>query len=422
MAAGRPDGVDEADGAAGSELTDLVDAIERYCRRPGSRRSGAVLADELVELRHACDLLELRFSAVAAAFADTDEADRQGSVSPIDWIRHHCRMSGHAAADRVCVGEQLPRLPESAEAMAGGEIGFAHLSLIASTARALTTSPTARPFDEGALLAGAREHSVGRFRHVCHHLRHAADAEGFAAEQAQAHEARRLQLSTCEDGALAVRGLFDPAGGALLRSALEPLARRLGPDDHRPREQRLADAWLDLTHRALDTGQVPRQASQRAHLQVTTSLETLLGMAGAPAAELEHSLPISARTVERLACDSTVTRVLLGADSAVIDVGRARRVVPGSTRRALNVRDRYCQWPGGCSRTASWCAAHHLEHWTRNGRTDLSNLTLLCYHHHWRVHEGGWQLVKADDGRLLTIPPPPNWLPPARGPGVPAAA
>jgi len=170
---------------------------------------------------------------------------------------------------------------------------------------------------------------------------------------------------------------------------------------------------------ALDTGRVPGGASQRAHLQVTTSLETLRGLAGAPAAELELSLPISAKTVERLACDCTITRVLLGADSAVIDVGRSRRVVSGPTRRALNVRDGGCRWPG-CDRPASWSEAHHVLHWVRGGGTDLENLVLVCTRHHRMLHEGGWQIVLADDGRVLTVPPPlfPHL---ARGPDAVAA-
>jgi hypothetical protein len=181
------------------------------------------------------------------------------------------------------------------------------------------------------------------------------------------------------------------------------LATRSGTDDDRHRDRRLADALIELAMVSLDNGAVPQRASQRAHLQVTTSLETLMGMAGASAAELEYSLPISAQMVERLACDSTVTRVLIGADSAVIDVGRSRRVVPGSTRRALNVRDRHCVWPG-CERPPSSCAAHHMVHWCRGGKTNLADLTLLCHRHHWMVHEGGWQIARDDGGRILTIP------------------
>jgi hypothetical protein len=40
----------------------------------------------------------------------------------IDWIRHICHMTQPAAGTRGKVGEQLPRMPESAEAMQAGEI------------------------------------------------------------------------------------------------------------------------------------------------------------------------------------------------------------------------------------------------------------------------------------------------------------
>src|SRR5216683_5083205 len=219
--------------ATGPRIGEVLELIERFYQRPQAERPAAELADELPELRRACDLLELVFAETAAAFAASDRYDREGSVTPIDWIRHHCHVSGHAAADRVCVGQQLERLPESAEAVAAGQIGFAHLSLIARTASALTESGTSGSFDEGRLLAGALESSVGRFRYLCHHIRHAEDQEGLAAEQRQAHEARRLQLTDCEDGSLAIRGLLDPVGGAALRTALEPLARRRGKDDDR---------------------------------------------------------------------------------------------------------------------------------------------------------------------------------------------
>jgi len=115
---------------------------------------------------------------------------------------------------------------------------------------------------------------------------------------------------------------------------------------------------------------------QQPQIQVTSSVETLLGLAGAPAAEMDFALPISSKTVERFACDSGVTRVLLGSESTVIDVGRSKRTVSGPARRALNARDGHCRWPG-CDRPAKWSAAHHVVHWIHGGSTDLSNLILL---------------------------------------------
>jgi hypothetical protein len=285
----------------------------------------------------------------------------------------------------------MAELPESLQALAATRIGYAHLTVMVRTANAVGDR-----FDESALVAKARESSPGKFFHLCRHHRHAADPEGYAAEQAELVENRRLSLSTWEDGSLFVNGVLDPEGGAVLRTALEPLARKSGEHDHREREQRLADALVELA-----------SGNQPAQLQVTSSVETLIGLLGAPAAEMEFSLPVSSKTVERLACDCSLTRILLGSESTVIDVGRSKRVVSGPARKALNARDGNCRWPG-CERPASWSAAHHVVHWIRGGTTDLDNLVLLCHRHHWMVHEGGWQLVKSDKGQMLSIPPLPH--------------
>jgi hypothetical protein len=48
---------------------------------------------------------------------------------------------------------------------------------------------------------------------------------------------------------------------------------------------------------------------------------------------------------------------------------------------------------------------HHVLHWSHGGDTNLPNLVLLCYRHHWMVHEGGWQLVRTDHQQVLAISP-----------------
>ncbi len=57
-----------------------------------------------------------------------------------------------------------------------------------------------------------------------------------------------------------------------------------------------------------------------------------------------------------------------------------------------------------------------IVHWIHGGSTDLDNLILLCHRHHWMAHEGGWQIVRSDDGRMLTIPPVTEFQRLARGP------
>jgi hypothetical protein len=372
-------------------------------------------SERLTAKAHLLSLMQLSFAQEAAAFAATNDFEEDGSNTAIDWIRFNCHMTGPAAADYVAVGNHIDELPQSVDALAEGNIGYGHVVVMARTANALANSPTAKAFDERRFLDKALENSVGKFHHICRHARHAADPKGYAAEEVNLVENRSLSISTFDDGAVFVSCVLDPAGGAAVRTALEPLAKRSGAGDNRAYDRRMADALVDMAMHALDNGLVPQNASQRTHLQVTTSLETLLGLDGAPAAEMEFSLPISSKTVERLACDCSVTRILLGSDSMVIDVGRAKRVISGPQRKALNARDRGCVWPG-CDRPASWTSGHHIFHWIRGGGSDLPNLMLLCYRHHWIVHEGGWQIVRGDDGRMLTIPPTLTFGPSPRGP------
>ncbi|MEA2683357.1 MAG: hypothetical protein QOK05_1685 [Chloroflexota bacterium] len=56
-----------------------------------------------------------------------------------------------------------------------------------------------------------------------------------------------------------------------------------------------------------------------------------------------------------------------------------------------------------------------MEWWSRTHRTKLDRSLLLCAQHHWRVHEGGWQLILAADDSVVVVPPHLTNL--ARGPG-----
>jgi hypothetical protein len=356
--------------------------------------------ERLREKAHVIDMLTLSFSLEAAEFAATDAWEEDGSASAIDWIRFNCHLTSVAAADRIAVGESLQAMPRSVEAAVNGEIGFAHVKAMARTADAVGAR-----FDEAVLLEKARENSPGKFHFICQHYRHAADRKGYEAEQNELVENRKLTISTCEDGAVLVNGVLDPVGGAAFITAIEPLARKSGAHDDRSLERRRADALVELAS----------GGGSQAQIQVTSSIETLLGLVGAPGAEMEFSLPISSTTMERLACDSGIARILLDSESAIIDVGRSKRVVSEPARRALTARDGHCRWPG-CDRPASWSAAHHVVHWVHGGTTDLDNLILLCHRHHWMVHEGNWQIVRGDDGHMLTIPPTVTFGAPARGP------
>jgi hypothetical protein len=273
--------------AGAGDIAALESAVTLFRVRPRGARPAAQLRGRMLRLRHLIDVLELEFARDAASLAGCDELEWQGHISPIQWVKHECRTATTAAIDACEVGAQAARLPESFHALADGAIGFGHLALLARTAEAITSSETSSGFEEALLLAKARQHSVGKFRHDCEHARHAADQRRFLTEQIDQVEARTLELKPAAGGALFLRGFLDCEGGATLRTALESLARRAGHEDLRHRDRRLADALVELAGHALDSGALPQSTGQRPHLQVTATLDTLRGLDGSPAGELE---------------------------------------------------------------------------------------------------------------------------------------
>jgi hypothetical protein len=344
--------------------------------------------DQMVYHQARIDMLQLEQSRLAAEFEAGDQWENEGFNSAYDWIRINCRVPGNVAGNYLAVGAHMAELGQSVQAVLAGDIGFAHLAVMARTADAV-----GKRFDETKLLPLAKEHSPGQFYYKSLHYRHSVSAKAYAEEQSDSAINHHLSLSTAESGHMLIYGVLDPVGGAAVRTALEPLARKSGEHDDRLLPQRYADALVELA-----------SGGKPANIQVTATIETLKGLAGAGGGEMEFSLPISSVAVQRMACDCSVTRVLLSEESLVMDVGRTTRIVSAPLKRALKTRDCHCKWPG-CERPASKCDGHHLVHWVHGGPTDLKNLVLLCRRHHRMVHEGDWQLIKTADGQIITIAP-----------------
>ncbi len=127
-------------------------------------------------------------------------------------------------------------------------------------------------------------------------------------------------------------------------------------------------------------------AGPRPQLIIRASLDTLAGIPGAPAGELEGGGTVPAETVQRYACDTALSQIT-GRNELDHELSHASRTLPAPTRRALEARDRHCVFPG-CTRPVNWCDGHHLVWWTRGGATALPNLALMCRPHHGTVAEG----------------------------------
>ena len=391
---------------------------------PLSRLQSAVrelqASDERVdnkELRVVIDALEGLFSVNARRSMQAGEHLVAGSITAASWIARTCGMSIASAADRVCVGEQLESLPGVAAALGSGEISYQAVSTLCHLHERL--GEHREGFDEEEMLGFAREYSISELRKLCRFAWHVANPDGFFKEAEADFTRRYFHVNQMPDGMFAVDGLLDPVGGAALKTVVDVLAKPKGDEDERTAKQRRADAVGELAMHAMDQGTLPRRHSVKPHINLTMTLEGLKGELGAPPADLDLSLPISIRTAERLACDCTMSRVLL-ADSMVIDVGKATRTVSAPKMRALRVRDKGCRF-AGCDRQVNWSNPHHLVYRSRGGSDKLENLVLLCFFHHRLVHEGGWQVVKV--GREFQFLPPDRVvMRRARGPGYRWAA
>ncbi len=108
------------------------------------------------------------------------------------------------------------------------------------------------------------------------------------------------------------------------------------------------------------------------------------------------SLPLQA--AQRMTCDCNVQRILLSPEGKPLDVGRSKRLFTVGIRKALEVRDRGCVFPG-CSKPPGWTEAHHIIPWSQGGETSLDNAALLCSNHHHQVHADGHTVYIGAGGR-----------------------
>jgi hypothetical protein len=350
------------------------------------------LGEGLIGIRETgIDSLEAVFVRGVRRLDKSGKYAADGAVGIVAWLRDKCRLSGGAAAERVTIGRQLEQLPQTQKAFAGGDLGYQHVAVIARAAEHVGSAAIRK--EETGLIKAAETMDAGQFTNHAKHVEHRIDAAGALAESNRAYEKRYLHIGEAVNGLVRLEGLLDAEGGATLRTRLNALMLP-STDDTRTPPQRRADALIDLCHQG---GARKDGSGPRPQLVIRASVDTLAGTASAPAGDLEWGGPIPAETVRRLACDAALTRIT-GQGELDAEVSRATRTIPPATRRALAARDLGCV-AEGCGRPPDWTDAHHLKHWVHGGETTMSNLVLLCRRHHRMVHEEGWGLRRATNGR-----------------------
>ncbi len=197
-----------------------------------------------------------------------------------------------------------------------------------------------------------------------------------------------------------------------------PLAASAGarPVDTGPNARPAASRDVDAHEQAPSTGAAPRGTTDchsdaepvpgwvraiGAEVILTVPVLSLLGHSDEPA-ELEGVGPIDIETAKMLAANApSFVRVLTHPETgAVLSVGRDRYRIPADLRRAVQIRDVTCRFPG-CNRRAGRCDVDHSRAWADGGATEACNLACLCRKHHRLKHEMDWQVGQEPGGVLV---------------------
>ena len=158
------------------------------------------------------------------------------------------------------------------------------------------------------------------------------------------------------------------------------------------------------TYAGAGLGDVP---VPRADVLVTVPVLALFGITDEPA-NLDGYGPIPASMARTLVANGATSfyRVLVDPrDGAPLEIGRTSYRLTKAMKKALQLRDGRCTFPG-CNNPSLDNEADHLQAWQHGGHTGISNLAQLCPKHHRLKHATGWTPTTAAQNE------PPGWTSP----------
>ncbi|MDP1930749.1 MAG: DUF222 domain-containing protein [Gammaproteobacteria bacterium] len=386
------------------------------------------LSHEITRLAGHINAAQHRFLKLLAALIERDAWEGAGMKSPAHWLNYHCGIDLGAAREKLRVAKCLANLPGIDEAFRTGEISY-------SKVRAMTRSAT--PQNEAFLLQIARHGTAQHMEQLTRKYRR-TERLSDAARDRDNYEAREFTCHVDEDGMLVLRGRLTPEDGAVFMKAMDAMMVALNPPVAKSEvaedvarktfPQKRADALLAIAEQAVSTMEEGlKSVSSAEKYQVVVHIERE-GISVADDAMIHadthvgtpHVHPhtdhqqcsiecgnshfhLSAATARRLCCDASMVTVLEDFRGNVLNVGRRTRTIPPSIRRALQIRDGGCRFPGCCE--SRYVDAHHVQHWCDGGETKMDNLVLLCRHHHRLLHQEGYEIERGADGVFEFVTP-----------------
>lgn len=338
------------------------------------------LATYLDGLETEIDRLEQRRTLILAEFDARHAHEVFGFPSTVAYLKTTARMAGGRAKRLVKQARAAREHTATFVAWWCGHLSADQAQQLFDISEEL---PDKYPAAEQVLIDIAGE-TPDDTRKTLSYWKQTVDPLGVDLDLNSQMQRRNLDLTTKPNGMVAGRFLMTGSAGLALKTALDTLIPPPALDDNRTATQRRHDAIEDLAVSFLDTTNSRTAGGEKPHLNVHVDIDALKGEPGG-LHETTAGQVLAIETIRQLACDASVTRIVFGPDSVILDVGRKTRVVHPGLRRAVVARDRHCQHPG-CRRDASWCDAHHIIHWADGGETALDNLVLLCRYHHTLLH------------------------------------
>ena len=391
--------------------------LEAYERLSG--QEAAVAARSLMRLSARVEAHQL---ASARAVEASGEARRQGATSTGSLLASGFGGDRRAGDRMVQQADRFATATKTQEALGRGEVSVSQAELIAKTLDGLPATVTVdqREACETQLLCDAPQMDLKSLARRADRI-----SEVFAPESVDAVENQMVEdrektswartefwMADQKDGTAKGGFVIPEAQAAMLRNALEAISAPQimtteSTDDavleERPRYgQRLGWALCSLIE-AIPADRLPDTAGVGAILTISLDLEVLVDKIRT--ATLSTGTKISAGQARRMACELRILPAVFGGQSLPLDVGRSRRLFTNHQRRALELRDKGCIFPG-CDRPPSWCVGHHArQRWADDGTTNLDDGVLICPHHHRVLHQDGWDVRFAPDGIPELIPP-----------------
>jgi hypothetical protein len=391
-----------------ADLKNAIDGLQ-------SIDAATLAGDELSVLLVALHTESARLDAARVALTGAWDARRvwndDGAKSGGAWLAHKTHRPRSAAHSEVHLARRLRSMPATAAAFAEGAISADHARRLVRANRPSLEDTFAR--DEKLLVGHARTLSWSGFDRALGYWEQLADPDGTEDDAAAQHDSRRAHRSQTSGGTWVLDAILDPVGGATLDEALSGIERELFEadwaeakavhGDHvsleklgRTPAQRRADALVELAVRA---GTAPADGRRPTPLFTVLVDYPTFGRV----CELASGTITTPGSLAPWLSQADVERVVFDGPSRVIDVGARTRFFTGALRRAIQVRDRHCTWPG-CDSSADRCDIDHIVPYADGGGTTQANGTLRCPYH----HRFGHRRTQADPTAPEPDHPPPE--------------